>query len=322
MVLYEGTRFLHGERSLRSKRHSRKDRSRSLNERIVGDGDTHPCSRRFVRRTAFDVRSGATGDPQFRVCTWAPVRRRRVNGDPASRPFRTYSRNGLVHSPRIAAPDGAKCQQLRRSSSGSSSSGWLGQTPARSSRPCTSSVFIPIPWHVVPLTCERGAYPLMHPVLALQDRLHEDCTKMAKIARAANLQSSPSSCNLRHFVQSSSAASMPCDHSLRPPQPTEPKEPTRPAFGEPIPNPNTRVKNDSRVWDGVSAPLWPPVQHVPISDPFLSASQQGLAAATGPGRSAQRAELDLDRGQRPSDSPRDRTGSALRFRVLPQNARY
>jgi hypothetical protein len=152
MVLYEGTRFLHGERSLRSKRHSRKDRSRSLNERIVGDGDTHPCFRRFVRRTAFDVRSGATGDPQFRVCTWAPVRRRRVNGDPASRPFRTYSRNGLVHSLRIAAPSGTKCQQLRHSFSGSSISGWLESMPAGPNRPCASFAFIPIPW--------RGVRPL------------------------------------------------------------------------------------------------------------------------------------------------------------------
>jgi hypothetical protein len=163
----------------------------------------------------------------------------------------------------------------------------------------------------------------MHPVLALRDRWHEDCTKIAKIAGSLRVQSSPSSCNLRHVVPSSSAASMPCDHSLRPPQPPEPKKPTRPAFGEPIPNPNTRVKNDSRVWDGVSAPLWPPVQHVPIRSFSL-----GQLARPGCGHwsraecSTERAELDLDQGRRPPASPWDRTGSALRFRVLPKNGRF
>jgi hypothetical protein len=76
-----------------------------------------------------------------------------------------------------------------------------------------------------------GNYPLMHPILLR--RLHEGAEECRFAARAF----------FGTFVQPSPAASIPCDHSLRPPQPPEQKEPARPAFGEPIPNPNTRVQN-------------------------------------------------------------------------------
>ena len=39
-----------------------------------------------------------------------------------------------------------------------------------------------------------------------------------------------------------------------------------------MPNAKRRVKNDSRVWDGVSLPLGPPVQHVPIPSYCLGQS--------------------------------------------------
>jgi hypothetical protein len=57
---------------------------------------------------------------------------------------------------------------------------------------------------------------------------------------------------------------------------------------------------------------------------FRSASDQGLAAATGPGlsRCAHRPELDLNRSSGQPAPPRDRSGSALRAQVLPENRRF
>ncbi len=85
-----------------------------------------------------------------------------------------------------------------------------------------------------------GYHPLMHPVLKSDSkhadrrlrRLHEgseDCTRREPAIFAT-------------FVQSSRAASIYCDHSLRPPQPRGQKQSASPALREPIPNHTTLVK--------------------------------------------------------------------------------
>jgi len=65
-----------------------------------------------------------------------------------------------------------------------------------------------------------------------------------------------------------------------------------------------------------------PPSHTSRYDPFLSASHQGLPAATVPGLSAHLPEFDLNRGSHTPASTRDRSGSALRSRVLPENGRF
>ncbi len=72
--------------------------------------------------------------------------------------------------------------------------GW-GRRPQGSRRPCTSSVFIPIPWRVVRPSRTRG---LTH---SCTQSLHFeiDCTKIAKRWRRLRRLHAERTCNLRHL---------------------------------------------------------------------------------------------------------------------------
>ena len=162
--------------------------------------------------------------------------------------FRIYWRNGLVHPPQIAAPGGTRCQHLRHGSRGSSSSGWLGSTPAgslcrgtRTIEPRAQRLSLGGVAHRRSFDRDAqgsGELPTHAPVLELR-RLHEGAEGAEDCRFAARAI-------FGRFVQSSRAASMPCDNSLQPPQPPEQKGPARPAFGEPIPNQNTPVQPNTR----------------------------------------------------------------------------
>jgi hypothetical protein len=110
----------------------------------------------------------------------------------------------------------------------------------------------------------------------------EDCTKVAKIARAANLQSSLPSCNLRKRPR--------CIATTRYDRHNHPnrRNPLDPPSVNRFPT-RTRGSRTTAEFGTVSQRRFGPLSNTCRSDPFLSASQQGLAAAIGPGRSAQRA---------------------------------